>query len=499
MVLSTTRPNGLSSTLRMCSAWDSWRDGPPASPAFAAPRGPAGASATVSAKMVPPPGRCAAVTSPPMARASCRTEDSPSPAPPKREAMETLACENGRNSRLISGRDKPMPLSEIAKLTIVFPVLSLAAFSFGRRVALTSRATPPCSVNFTALSIRFSSAARSLMRSPKTSAGTLSAMWTSQDSPLAAARPARESPAARASARRSNRSSRMTAWARSGLAASTNTVASAERCSAPALMVSTQRRSRSPRSDVASRSLIAMMPVSGVRTSWAKAASAASTTFEEAVCLGRGLGLDRRLRLGSSVGPDLTFCSDLARCWRAETGESCFTDRFFLRFTRDLAAMIPRSPCLGNNGMAEPKKSRTRLRRCCHVSGQWRGRDADTAANVIRRGACGAQLAQAGRPGGFRQLMPGIIHKQPMVPIHRLAQAEQLLEQDMHAGCMEQVRAPDHLADALQSVIDHDGEVVAGWGFLARQDDVAPGLRVRDNRAAFAGWTLPLFAPGELA
>ena len=37
-----------------------------------------------------------------MARASCLTDDNPSPAPPKRDAMETLACENGRNRRLIS-------------------------------------------------------------------------------------------------------------------------------------------------------------------------------------------------------------------------------------------------------------------------------------------------------------------------------------------------------------------------------------------------------------
>src|SRR6516164_8899412 len=43
-------------------------------------------------------------------------------------------------------------------------------------------------------------------------------------------------------------------------------------------MVSTQRRSRSGNSEVASRSLMARIPVSGVRTSWAKAASAASTT-----------------------------------------------------------------------------------------------------------------------------------------------------------------------------------------------------------------------------
>ena len=59
--------------------------------------------------------------SPPIARASCFTEDSPSPAPPKREAMLTLACENGRNRRLISASVSPMPLSEIAKATPTLP------------------------------------------------------------------------------------------------------------------------------------------------------------------------------------------------------------------------------------------------------------------------------------------------------------------------------------------------------------------------------------------
>ena len=49
-------------------------------------------------------------------------------------------------------------------------------------------------------------------------------------------------------------------------------------------MVSIQRRSRSPRSEVASRSLTARIPVNGVRTSCAKAASAASTMSED----GRG-------------------------------------------------------------------------------------------------------------------------------------------------------------------------------------------------------------------
>ena len=100
MALSTTRPNGLSSTLsrrRACG------DCSGASPSVAtAASASAGARATVSVNMVPPPLRWLATMSPPIARASCLTEDKPKPAPPKREAIVTLACENGRNSRLIS-------------------------------------------------------------------------------------------------------------------------------------------------------------------------------------------------------------------------------------------------------------------------------------------------------------------------------------------------------------------------------------------------------------
>ena len=73
--------------------------------------------------------------SPPIARASAFTDDNPSPAPPKREAMLTLACENGRNRRLISVSESPIPLSETAKATATLP--------FAPRIGATSSATPP--------------------------------------------------------------------------------------------------------------------------------------------------------------------------------------------------------------------------------------------------------------------------------------------------------------------------------------------------------------------
>ena len=79
-----------------------------------------------------------------------------------------------------------------------------------RRCAAASpcSATLPCSVNFTALSIRFSSAARRRTGSPTTNAGSFSEISTDDCRPLAAARPASESPALRASVRRSNKSCR---------------------------------------------------------------------------------------------------------------------------------------------------------------------------------------------------------------------------------------------------------------------------------------------------
>ncbi len=227
-----------------------------------------------------------------------------------------------------------MPLSEIANATLSLPLAP--------RIGLTTSATPPASVNFTALSIRFSSAARSRTGSPITSAGSFSEISTSACRPLAAARPASESPALRASARRSNRSCRIPAAA-SPLAASTNKVAKLARCSAPALMVSTQRFSRSSRSDVANRSLMARIPVNGVRTSCANAASAASTMPGVALLMA-GFLTARFLTAGLRALPAATREARFL-------GGRCLEGRVE-RFERDLAAMIPLSPALRHHATA---------------------------------------------------------------------------------------------------------------------------------------------------
>ena len=154
-------------------------------------------------------------------------------------------------------------------------------------------------------------------------------------------------------------------------------------------MVSAQRRSRSSRSEVASRLLMARMPVSGVRTSWANAASAASTMPgpDTAARLRRGL-------TGGFLAGGFLAGSFLARF---------FAGRFLVspveRRTRGFAAMVP---C-----PAGP---------ACHVTAArvTGGFAVVTAGKLrqlhpppdIRRGCPGrAQFAQTGGPGRFRELL----------------------------------------------------------------------------------------------
>src|SRR5882757_8100349 len=471
MALSTTRPNGLSSTLSSLSGrWPGSDISPSAPLPPAALEARARVSVTASVKVVPPPRRAATMMSPPIARAICLTDASPRPAPPNREAMLTLACENGRNSRLTSLSERPMPLSDIAKAT---PTLPLAP-----RSGVAVSAMAPCSVNFAALSIRFSSAARSRTGSPTTNAGSFSEISTDHCSPLAAARPASESPTLRASARRSNRSCRTLARVSRLRAASTNSVARLDRCSAPALMVSAQRRSRSSRSDVDKRLLMARMPVSGVRTSWANAASAASTMP----------GPDTAARLRRGLVGSFLAGSFLARFF---TGR--FLGNAFERCTRGFVAMVP-CPTVP----------------ACHVTAArvTGGFAVVTAGKLrqlhqppdIRRSCPGrAQLTQTGGPGRFRELLPRRVRHQPMMTVNRSRQPQQRLQQPVHAGRPEQVPAPHHVRDRLQRVVDHHRQMIAGRRLLTRQDDVAPGFRPGDDGTVVAVGAFAKLGPAEIA
>src|SRR4051794_25222795 len=99
-------------------------------------------------------------------------------------------------------------------------------------------------------------------------------------------------------------------------------------------MVSTQRRSRSPRSEVESRSLMARIPVSGVRTSCANAASAASTMPGPA---GLVELLGGRLRDLRALTPEARFLGGRT------LGDGILSDPVRRR-ERDFSAMIPPDP-----------------------------------------------------------------------------------------------------------------------------------------------------------
>src|SRR3954453_5008293 len=80
-----------------------------------------------------------------------------------------------------------------------------------------------------------------------------------------------------------------------------------------------------------------------------------------------------------------------------------------------------------------------------------------------------------------------------------LRQTEQLLQQSMDAGRPEQVQTTHHLRHTLPSVIDYDRKMIAGRRFLAREDDIAPGLRSSDDRTFLTVRAITLFDPVERA
>jgi len=131
----------------------------------------------------------------------CLTDDRPEPgAPPKRCAMPTLACENGRNRRLISPSARP-----IAAIRYYKGDADPAFGSPQRRCRQRDHA------RFGELHgvcrSGFPGAARSRTGSPTTNAGRLLGDFDGRlQAFLPPPRPASESPAPRASTRRSNRS-----------------------------------------------------------------------------------------------------------------------------------------------------------------------------------------------------------------------------------------------------------------------------------------------------
>src|SRR5436190_11803887 len=78
-------------------------------------------------------------------------------------------------------------------------------------------------------------------------------------------------------------------------------------------------------------------------------------------------------------------------------------------------------------------------------------------------------------------------------------QAQQVLQQAMHARRPEKVLTAHDLGHALEGVIDYDRKMVAGRRLLARQHHVAPSFRMSGNDAGFAIGALAEFDPAEIA
>ena len=126
-------------------------------------------------------------------------------------------------------------------------------------------------------------------------------------------------------------------------------------------------------------------------------------------------------------------------------------------------------------------------------------RQADSLPDPGRRHAGGAQAAQRGRRCRLRQLAPGGIPDQAVMPVGRRRQAEQSLQQPMHRRGVEQILSPHHMGDALQGIVQHHREVIAGRRILAREDDVAPCRRIRRDGTALALGARTLLGPVEHA
>ncbi len=243
-------------------------------------------------------------------------------------------------------------------------------------------------------------------------------------------------------------------------------------------MVSTQRRSRSPRSDVARRSLIARMPVRGVRTSCAKVASAVldhAGSSRLARRLPDGLArLDGR-RTRFTLFRPLLFQPPLAAPWTR---------------TRCHDSPKPGSPQHGTPKSMESRRSVICSRTEC---GNLRKLQARPIRRRISIRVTPASL-NSRRPVAsvdFDNFCPSRIANQAVVPIGRLRQAEQHLQQPMDTGRPEQVLPAHHLGDALQGIVDRDGKVIAGGRLLSRDNDIAPGGVIGGDRPRFRRSDLP--------
>ncbi len=61
--------------------------------------------------------------------------------------------------------------------------------------------------------------------------------------------------------------------------------------------------------------------------------------------------------------------------------------------------------------------------------------------------------------------------------VERRFNAEEVLKQAVNAGGVIEILATNHMRNALQSIINNDGEMITGGHIASGDDDVAPVLR----------------------
>lgn len=84
-----------------------------------------------------------------------------------------------------------------------------------------------------------------------------------------------------------------------------------------------------------------------------------------------------------------------------------------------------------------------------------------------------------------------------MMAIERSRKFEQSLQQAVQACRQEKILAPDDIGDALQGIVDNDGDVVACVDILARERCVSPICGFGRNLANLRSWTY--FTPDKFA
>ena len=333
--------------------------------------------------------------------------------------MSAFACAKGRNSRLISARVSPMPLSVTVKIE-----LSLAARG-ARRAHVEPHRAVLGEFHRVVDQIFERGAQPHRIADQHAPAGRRRSSTSHGEAFGLRARRERCPPARRPGARGRNTCCCSVSAPASALGGVDRQAWSARRdARRRSLMPAAQRRSRSPRLELASNSPSARMPVSAVRMSCANAASAASVGAE---------------------------CRPTRRRWRAVRSRPL--GRGLLASLRSSVATMARPGAARTMATASRPGPKHEASGTQPLNGQRHAtirrlaaepdHAPDIRAALRRRRATRAGSVACGR---FRQLAAVVVEDQPVMMIDRLRQTEQRLQQAMDAGRPEQILSAHHVA-----------------------------------------------------